>query len=128
MTRRVLVTGSRRWPRSDAATIESALAALPGWPGDWVVVHGAARGAGGNPGADLIAARFALFSGACSEPHPADWGRGLRAGPERNARMVRAGADVVLAFPLLGSLGTWSCVRLALAARLEVRVLGPCAP
>ena len=88
------------------------------------MVHGAARGAEGEPGADLIAARFALFTGARTEPHPADWGRWLRTGPERNARMVAAGADVVLAFPLPGSRGTWSCVRLALAAGLEVRVLG----
>ena len=121
---RVIVTGSRRWPASRAAEIERALATLPGWPGEWIVVHGAARGAAGEPGADLIAARFALFTGARTEPHPADWGRGLRAGPERNARMVAAGADVVLAFPLPGSRGTWSCVRLALKAGLVVRVLG----
>ena len=37
--------------------------------------------------------------------------------------MVAAGADVVLAFPLPGSRGTWSCVRLALKAGLEVRFL-----
>ena len=36
---RVIVTGSRRWPASRAAEIESALAALPGWPGEWVVVR-----------------------------------------------------------------------------------------
>ena len=121
---RVIVTGSRRWPASRAAEIERELAALPGWPGEWIVVHGAARGAAGEPGADLIAAHFALFTGARTEPHPADWSRGLRAGPERNARMVAAGADVVLAFPLPGSRGTWSSVRLALAGGLVVRVLG----
>jgi hypothetical protein len=37
--------------------------------------------------------------------------------------MVAAGADVMLAFPTTGSRGTWSAVRLARAAGIEVRVV-----
>ena len=46
-------------------------------------------------------------------------GGGLLAEP-----LARLGADVVLAFPLPGSRGTWNCVRQALKAGLVVRVLG----
>ncbi|WP_286158419.1 SLOG family protein [Streptomyces sp. CB03911] len=47
------------------------------------------------------------------------------AGPRRNARMVEAGADLMLAFPTPTSRGTWNAVRLAKATGIEVRVIWP---
>lgn len=101
---RVLVTGSRDWP--DDYTVEEALndlesrSARPGDP--FVVVHGACP-----TGADVYASRWvARWRGypvdgseyVTEETHPADWSRGRKAGPERNAAMVALGADLCLAF------------------------------
>lgn len=57
----------------------------------------------------------------------AEWDRlGKRAGPERNARMVRWAAEregsILLAFPGPTSRGTWDCVRRAVAAGLRVLI------
>ncbi len=65
----------------------------------------------------------------------ADWRvRGHRAGPERNERMVdqadldlcggRISKLICLAFPALGSIGTWDCVRRLAARGIPVRVHG----
>lgn len=102
---RVLVTGSRGWP--DDYTVDDALteverdpARVPGSP--LVVVHGACP-----TGADAYAARWVTtWRGyprkggeyVTEEAHPADWSRGRKAGPERNAAMVALGADLCLAF------------------------------
>lgn len=98
---RVLATGSRAWPGEQA--IWDALdgfwtgATAAGY-GGLVVVHGAAKGA------DLMAYRWVRERrGGCGwavshEAHPADWSIGKAAGVARNARMVRLGADVCLAF------------------------------
>jgi hypothetical protein len=62
---------------------------------------------------------------AQQEIFPADWERyGKRAGPIRNAEMVKAGADVVLAFPLPGGRGTQHTIRLAREAGIPVKVWG----
>lgn len=111
---RAIVTGSRDW--LDEEPIRVALSSLP--PGS-TVVHG---GAGG---ADYLAGRIARALGLHVEPHPADWRRyGKAAGGLRNAEMVDAGADLVLAFPLPDSIGTWDLVRKAKAAGIETRVWG----
>ena len=47
------------------------------------------------------------------------------AGHARNQDMVNDGARVLLAFPELGSRGTWDCVKRAKAAGIEVRVVTP---
>lgn len=101
---RVLVTGSRDW--IDDCSVEDVLSEVesarrtPGAP--FVVVHGACP-----TGADLYASRWVAewrgYPGegreyVTEEPHPADWSRGRRAGPERNAYMVSLGADLCLAF------------------------------
>lgn len=101
---RVLVTGSRDWP--DDFTVDDTLTEIearrntPGAP--FVVVHGACP-----TGADAYAARWVAEWGGypvpggeyvAEEPHPADWSRGRKAGPERNAAMVALGADLCLAF------------------------------
>lgn len=101
---RVLVTGSRAW--TDAERVYAELNAVyePGM----VVVHGAARGA------DRMASDWAKMRGVEEEPHHADWDRfGKRAGFIRNWEMVKAGADLCLAFPLGESRGTRSCMKLA---------------
>lgn len=109
---RVIVTGSREW--DDYAAIEDALASLPK---DSVIMEGGARGADGH-------ARFAAkVLGLRVETYPADWDiYGRAAGSIRNQKMLDAGADLVLAFPLPGSRGTWDMVRRAERAGIEVRV------
>lgn len=112
---RVLVTGSRDWPDPDtvAAALDQALADNP--PGQqFTLVHGMCP-----TGADRHAEQWAAGQGdrVWVERHPAAWdhcapncqpGHRRRdhegrqycpsAGPRRNLRMVRAGADLCLAF------------------------------
>jgi hypothetical protein len=78
---------------------------------------------GGAQGADTLAHQTAVEMGYAVEIFKADWDKyGKRAGPDRNQRMVNAGADLCLAFPLAGSIGTWDCVRRARAAGIPVEV------
>lgn len=92
-------------------------------PGErFVVVHGAA------PGVDRAAADWAGRLHAAGdhvdeEPHPANWKDGRKAGPIRNQKMVDLGADLCIAFPIEGSIGTWDCVRKARKAGIEVMVI-----
>ena len=128
---RILVTGSRSW--TDKRAVADGLTAVIGECGahlihgdppalDWhrvTVVHGDAAGA------DRIADRIARAWGMTVEAHPADWSRhGRSAGHQRNAEMVRLGADVCLAFPLGESRGTRGCMQLAEKAGIPVRNLG----
>ena len=120
MTPRILVTGSRHW--TDRSAISYALLdALTYLRTDTaVVVHGAAQGA--DTEADLAARALGLEV----ERHPAQWDRyGRKAGPQRNIAMVAAGADLCLAFPLDGSVGTWHCLRTAVACGIQVRIYPP---
>lgn len=125
VARRVIVTGSREF--ADAAAVSAALdvqhrtAQVAG--AVLVVVHGACR-TGADAHADRWAARHA-GRGVRVERWPADWTtHGRAAGPRRNAAMVAAGADLVLAFPEPGAAnaGTRSCVRAAHAAGLPVQL------
>lgn len=87
--------------------------------GDRVLVHGDA------PGVDQIAADLAREWGWRVEPHRAEWGLlGKAAGPRRNTVMVNADADLVVAFPAVGtrSVGTWDLVTRAAAAGIRVDV------
>lgn len=93
---RILVTGSRAW--SDEDKIESAMWNAWGDLGNpdiesVTLVHGACP-----TGADALAASIASKVGMSVEARPADWSKGRKAGPERNAAMVALGADVCLAF------------------------------
>jgi len=121
---RVLVTGSRDF--SDEAKVNAALDEVYGqWDGkdggDFVVVHGDARGA------DTLADRWAKATHEIDvrvhpEARPADWDQyGKLAGNVRNQEMVNLGADICLAFPLFGSRGTRDCMKRAKAAGIEVR-------
>lgn len=95
-----------------------------------VVVHG------DSPRGDRAADTIARAHGIKTEPHPAAWKElGTSAGFIRNAEMVRAGADVWLAFicPCLCTLlpqphdthGATHCADLAKRAGIEVRRFRP---
>lgn len=95
---RVIVTGSRDW--ADTLAVTGALDAISARvDDDIVVIHGACP-----TGADAIASswveeRLSIGETTISEePHEADWSKGGRAGPIRNAAMIGLGADVCLAF------------------------------
>lgn len=113
---RVIVTGSRAWT-GDA--VYDALWALYHQHGAFHLMHGAC-----STGADFHAHDWFLRVGSelgCTEmKYLANWERGPQAGPERNARMVEAGADLVLAFPLPQGAGTQHTMKLARAAGIEV--------
>lgn len=104
---RVMVTGSRHWPESHRHIIEQALAAHH----PTVVIHGCA------PGADTQAKEWAESVGLPPLGIPAPWSFYPRhiAGPKRNGWLLDERPDVVLAFPMLDSRGTWDAVRQAKA-------------
>lgn len=116
---RVILTGSRKW--ADKKAVFTALEDLFREHGPYVLVHGACA-----TGADAIADEWVRLTGEergvfCVR-YRADWeNRGQAAGPERNARMVKTGADLVVAFPLPGGSGTQHTMRLAREAGIEVR-------
>lgn len=113
---KVLVTGSRDW--TDEAVIHQALSSLPAGSS---VIHGAARGA------DTIADRVAKSLGFAVRSYPADWPKyGKPAGMIRNREMLeKERPDLVLAFPMPGSKGTWGMVRIARVAGVTVRIFEP---
>ena len=115
---RILVTGSRSW--TDCQTIRAAIAdALK----DVQTGETPALVHGGASGADFIAQDVFMDlarPGAC-EVFKADLSKhGRAAGPIRNAAMIAAGADIVLAFPLGRSVGTRDCMRRAAAVGIPV--------
>lgn len=120
---RVIVTGSRKWP--DDMSVFRALTALYTQEGPFQLIHGAC-----STGADAHAHHWFETVGeelGCTEmKFPANWsGQGKAAGPFRNVRMVSAGADLVLAFPLPEGSGTQHTIRLAEEAGIPVRRFEP---
>ena len=113
---RILVTGSRHW--TDRDRIVAALTeAGKKYGRTAVLVHGDCH----LGGADRIAAEVWTRWGLTVESHPAEiTTEGRILGSARNARMVAAGADVCLAFPLPSSRGTRNCMRLAREAGIPV--------
>jgi hypothetical protein len=119
---RVLVTGSRHATYDDHAdvirrAIMKAIGHLRASELDRVVlVHGDA------PGVDQIAVDVVtrLAFPFRIEPHNArDFGHWPACGPRRNSHMVSLGAAVCLAFPQVGSRGTWDCARKAADAGIH---------
>lgn len=111
MGERILVTGGR--DLTDRALVYATLDAVRERFGPFVLVHGGARGA------DQLAHEWAVSRGMDIERVPAEWALyGRRAGPIRNAEMVRRGAALLVAFP--GGRGTADCVSRAEAARIPV--------
>jgi YspA, cpYpsA-related SLOG family len=129
---RVLVTGSRDW--SDGKTLQDALTYTyldwkksdPPAEEDFVVVHGAARGA------DTLAGAWVESIGKVDthikvETHPANWEKyGNVAGHKRNQEMLDTGIDLVLAFQVGKSPGTKGCVKMA--KRMDIVVKEFCPP
>jgi hypothetical protein len=132
---RVIVTGDRSWyDRNLARQVVNGL--LLRYGPDLVIVQGAATG---------IDASFADACddlGVAQEPHPARWknlkapGAVIRydqrdhpynanAGPERNAEMVAAAAEMCIAFHrfLATSRGTKDCVRRAIKAGIPTYLI-----
>ena len=115
---RVIVTGSRDW--SHGPVVQAVLQDVILEHGPFTLVHG-----GCPRGADRFADRWARAAGIPVKIFEADWEKyGTRAGPIRNAEMIQAGADLVLAFPLPGGKGTQHTIRLAQEAGIPVKVWG----
>ena len=128
-TRRILITGSRAWPWPAliARVLEAERARLAA-DATLVIVHGACP-----QGADAAAAAWCAHAAdrtgarVLGEAHPARWrdaaGRLDRgAGMARNAAMIAAGADLVIAFWADHSPGTADTLRRAAAARIPALV------
>lgn len=109
---RVLVCGGREY--TNAALLAQTLEASRRDRGIAVLI------AGGAPGADSLAADWAVAQGIPCDVYMADWeGLGRKAGPIRNQRMLDEGKpDLVVAFP--GGRGTADMVRPAKAIGLEL--------
>lgn len=100
------ITGSHNWPATNGQVVIAAVRkALRHWKANEVdIVVGCCP-----EGVDQIVR--ATFPGCVVKR--ADWKKyGDPAGPMRNQEIVNA-SDVLLAFPLPGSVGTWSCVHKA---------------
>lgn len=139
-----MITASRRWPNAMREAIHHVLKGT-----ELLIV-------GDEPsGGDVIAIDFALANDAIVHVYCAsherfdmlnglpqvyveqasDWRRhGKKAGPMRNARMVKAAIDMQMhlgvrvpcyAFPLPGSRGTLDCMEQAARAGLEVIPYNP---
>ncbi len=122
---RVIVTGSR--DLADNSLVERVLDELLYRHGALIVVHGACpRGADAH--ADRWArTRQAIGANILIDRYPANWERiGRAAGMARNAEMVKAGADLCLAFfqPGATNRGTAHCAKLATRAGIKVRRYG----
>lgn len=115
MMRRILICGDRNW--TDAAKIERLVGELPCRT---LIIEGDARGA------DRMAGEAALKFGHALEVYPADWNRhGKRAGPIRNAQMLKEGKpDEVWAFHdnIEASKGTKHMMTIAYNANIPVRL------
>ena len=84
MSHYVIVTGGRDADQETLAHVSAVLDFLNSFYGGTLrVLHGAARGV------DARAAEVCEVLGITQRPYPADWGRGNRAGLERNEKMAR---------------------------------------
>lgn len=116
MSRRVLITGSRNW--TDKDWVWQVLDEMVE-DGD-TIVHGACP-----TGADYFADLWCKERHIQVERHPADWDTyGKAAGPIRNQHMVAKGADVCVGFPMLGSRGSWDCLKRAEKAGIPIFNMG----
>lgn len=121
---RLLVTGSRDLANRQLVwrTLDEACAPLGArFPSAVTVVHGK------HPsGADWFAHEWCeqkrCNAPVTEEPHPPSWLLGRKAGPIRNAGMVKSGADACLAYYQRGSanVGTDDCAGKAYAAGIPL--------
>lgn len=125
-TIRILVTGSREGVDRKAvwAELDDVYETWVSQADEFIVVHGGARGV------DRFAGDWCKRhenDGVTQEIHEPHWEQGgayvPSAGHQRNQKMVNLGADLVLAFVHNNSAGATGCMRAAMKAGLEVRVL-----
>jgi hypothetical protein len=125
---RILITGSRVgidqkmvWDELDSL-YETQVS-----PGRLVIVHGGAAGADTHANNWAWKQRRGGNFDVQIEVYPAQWRpEGVyipSAGHQRNQKMVDLGADLVLCFIYNNSAGATGCMRMAMKAGLEVRVL-----
>jgi hypothetical protein len=116
MSKTILVCGGRNY--SDYGFVNSILSMeVPHYhdtPGGVTIIQG------GSTGADSLARRWANLNRITSKTFKADWDtHGLKAGPIRNAKMLKEGKpDLVIAFP--GGKGTNHMVSTAEKAGVPV--------
>ena len=114
---RVMISGSR-----DYANLEKVFAVLNAVHQEspiTLLIHGDAKGA------DSLADSWAIEHKVERDPHPANWypdGKTLDrcAGVKRNSDMVNLKPDLLIAFPLPQSKGTWDAVKKAEKARIKI--------
>lgn len=84
-----------------------------------IIIEGEAKGA------DFLARVWAKWLGVPYEAYPADWKTyGKKAGPIRNAQMLREGKpDLVIAFLAEGSIGTKDMINQSEKAGVPVKVI-----
>ena len=114
LTMKILVTGSRYY--SDRIQMDKVLDEI----GPFAIVHGAAKGA------DSLASEWAQAHQVEELPYPAQWSKyGRSAGPIRNEQMLNSETNIelVVAFPLKTSIGTWHMVNLAKARNIPTRII-----
>lgn len=108
---RVIVCGGRAY--NDESAVYSALDSLKVRYGTFTLIEGGAKGA------DALARQWAEDASIPHETFKADWSKyGRSAGPRRNREMLRAGADLIVAFQ--GSRGTADMMRAARETGVEV--------
>lgn len=114
----VLVCGGRKF--ADRVKLDYTLDDIDADHGIREIIHGDA------PGADRLAKSWAEARRKKIDPHPANWVKfGNKAGPIRNSDMLRKRPDIdlVVAFPMRESRGTWDMVRKARERGIEVMVI-----
>lgn len=132
---RILVTGSRDWPKSKFEQIDDDICDTFGYTKWWevydriTVIHGECPYGGADLAASIAIKRIKNSDdGANSdfffeESYSADFKTlGAKAGPIRNKLMVSKGADICLAYPIGESKGTRGCIKLAKAAGIPVKI------
>ncbi len=109
---RLLVCGGRTY--DDKAQLFADLDAIHANPGIALIITGGANGA------DKLAEKWAADRDVPLSVYPADWSKGLFAGPARNQKMVDFGRpDLVLACP--GGNGTADMIAKSCKARISIR-------
>lgn len=111
---KVIITGSRKWDNPDM--IFNALYKLEKRYGDDLLIL-----EGGAKGADMWARVFCKQLKIKFQTFEADWEQfGRRAGMIRNRRMLEENPDLVIAFPLPRSIGTYGMMEIAEKAGVRV--------
>lgn len=113
--KKILVCGGRDY--EDYTSMMRVLMQLWKDEGDYIIIHGCARGADNN------ADHYAIAHAVPTIRFPANWDKhGKRAGAIRNIEMLKRGKpDIVVAFP--GGRGTAHMIKIAQEAGVEVRIV-----